>query len=262
MKSVHDVADYFINLATQDQDILTPLKLQKLCYYAQGWHLAIVNESLFFEGLEAWVHGPVAPVLYDRFKPIRSGAIAPRHRRNNSPTFSSQSGQVLARVWQTYGGYSAKKLEEITHQELPWKNARHNCLPEDRSKNPILLEDMKKYFTSVVPALHEDTNLEHLEVFGDLYSRGLLNVKDIAKALGIEVFEVPFLLENLGAARTLEVIVMSDDEMADKLEKIRADRLARRGKPIYSKEAVLRDVVSSQRLEGIDVREWARTKVN
>ena len=88
MSSVHDVADFFINLASADQDSLTHLKLQKLCYYAQGWHLALQGKPLFAARLEAWAHGPVAPVLYDRFKPIRYHAISPRSRLNPSPTFS------------------------------------------------------------------------------------------------------------------------------------------------------------------------------
>jgi hypothetical protein len=99
------------------------------------------------------------------------------------------------------------------------------------------------------------------EVLADLYAQGILEIQDIAKALSIEVFEVPFLLEKLGATRPLHVILMSSDEIAAKLAKIQSDRLARNGTPVYSKEAVVRDIVSSQRLEGLDAREWARKEL-
>lgn len=40
----------------------SPMKLQKLCYYAQGYALAEGFE-LFPEDLQAWQHGPVIPEL-------------------------------------------------------------------------------------------------------------------------------------------------------------------------------------------------------
>ena len=44
------------------------LKLQKLVYYAQAWHLALRDVPLFEEDFEAWVHGPVIPALYQEYK--------------------------------------------------------------------------------------------------------------------------------------------------------------------------------------------------
>ncbi|MDM3846430.1 MAG: DUF4065 domain-containing protein [Aphanizomenon gracile PMC649.10] len=45
----------------------SPMKLQKLCYYAQGYALAEEKE-LFPEDFQAWQHGPVIYDLYYRYK--------------------------------------------------------------------------------------------------------------------------------------------------------------------------------------------------
>ena len=65
MISCQDVANYFLSLCDEDAgDLISNLKLQKLVYYAQGFHLAISGEPLFDEKIMAWEHGPVIPQLY------------------------------------------------------------------------------------------------------------------------------------------------------------------------------------------------------
>jgi uncharacterized phage-associated protein len=44
------------------------MKLQKLLYYCQGWHLAWDGEPLFGEEFEAWLSGPVCRELYELHK--------------------------------------------------------------------------------------------------------------------------------------------------------------------------------------------------
>ena len=45
-------------------DTLSNLKLQKLLYYMQGFHLAFFDEPFFNESIEAWTYGPVVPVVF------------------------------------------------------------------------------------------------------------------------------------------------------------------------------------------------------
>src|ERR1700735_3635265 len=74
MRTEHDmvtpaqVADYLLATSRQRGEPLSNLKLQKLIYYAQAWHLALYNKPLFNEDFEAWIHGPVLPSQYHRFK--------------------------------------------------------------------------------------------------------------------------------------------------------------------------------------------------
>ena len=46
MANVFDVAAYIL----QQQGRMTTMKLQKLCYYAQAWHLTWTGHSLFPAG--------------------------------------------------------------------------------------------------------------------------------------------------------------------------------------------------------------------
>ena len=59
--AANDIARYILTLSTPEVgDIISNLKLQKLLYYVQGFHLAIENEPLFMEDIQAWQYGPVS----------------------------------------------------------------------------------------------------------------------------------------------------------------------------------------------------------
>src|SRR5689334_14747494 len=80
--SCDTVADFFL-LQVDDLagDTISNLKLQKLCYYAQAWSLALDGKPLFGERIEAWAHGPAIPALYGRFKKYGFQAIETSDRR-------------------------------------------------------------------------------------------------------------------------------------------------------------------------------------
>src|SRR5580700_9423909 len=60
MAHVQDVAAYIL----RRQGAMTAMKLQKLCFFAYGYHLAWEERALFPERFEAWANGPVSPRLY------------------------------------------------------------------------------------------------------------------------------------------------------------------------------------------------------
>ena len=68
MYSAIAVANCFLDIADAQSRPITPLKIQKLVYIAHGWHLAIYEEPLIVELVEAWKWGPVIPLLYHEFK--------------------------------------------------------------------------------------------------------------------------------------------------------------------------------------------------
>jgi hypothetical protein len=67
-------------------------------------------------------------------------------------------------------------------------------------------------------------------------------------------------LEQIHSARAPEAILLSDERRAEIDARLLADRAARRGKPIPSPEAVAREVIASQRIEGIDARAFVRSE--
>ena len=66
---IEDVADFFLKIVDRESEsTITPLKLQKILYYAQGYYLAIHDKELFPEEFEAWAHGPVNEEIYNKYR--------------------------------------------------------------------------------------------------------------------------------------------------------------------------------------------------
>ena len=135
--SCFDVANYFLALADEDAgDLVSNLKLQKLVYYAQGYHLAIFGRPLYPEKIEAWAHGPVIPKLYHTFKGHENKPIPPPVDLNLSK-FDKEAIEFLDEVYNILGQYSAWKLRNMTHDDPPWQDAvdchgeiSHNAMKE------------------------------------------------------------------------------------------------------------------------------------
>lgn len=146
MPTCFDVADFF--LASQDEeagDTISNLKLQKLCYYAQGFTVAVTGEPLFPELFQAWAHGPVLPNLYHAFKGYGASAIPKPERTfpEVREVFSSEQLEILDEVKEVYGQFSAWKLRDMTHHEKPWMDAFSN---DPFSTTVIPLESMAAFF--------------------------------------------------------------------------------------------------------------------
>ena len=120
MAMVSEIANYFLSLADEEAgDLILNLKLQKLVYYAQGFHLTLFDYPLFEEPIEAWSHGPVIPELYRAFKKFGSGAI-PQPEDFDLAIIDQRSRDLLDEVYNVYGQYSAWKLRNMTHEAAPW----------------------------------------------------------------------------------------------------------------------------------------------
>ena len=122
MITAQNVANYFLLKANESEDSrISNLKLQKLIYYAQAFHLAIFGNPLFNEKFEAWAHGPVCPTIYHQYKQFGSGPINFEPKENLAEVFSSEQLELLDEVNDLFGQFSAWKLRNMTHEDDPWK---------------------------------------------------------------------------------------------------------------------------------------------
>ena len=148
-----DIADYFIWLANESGSFISNLKLQKLVYYAQAWHLALYDQPLFDEDFEAWIHGPVIPVLYQQYKSFGRKPID-KDVREKDIEFPSNINEFLEQLSNEYFHCDARELELMSHLEDPWLLAR-NGLDKDISCSTIISKDsMKKYYKACVEESH------------------------------------------------------------------------------------------------------------
>jgi len=125
------------------------LRLQKLLYYVQAWHLALHGEPVFYEQIEAWVKGPVVPVVFQQYKhlgymPIRNMATL------DLGTLPSGISAHVDEVLDAYAQYSGFDLSTMTHMEDPWCDARKGLSANDLSRRVITHESMRKYYSNAV----------------------------------------------------------------------------------------------------------------
>lgn len=138
--SVLNIAKAFLSISE-----MSPKKLQKLCYYAQGWHLALYDEELFSEDFQAWIHGPVVPSLYHEYKDYGWKDIP----QITGETIHEDYLAFAHEVYNTYGHLSGDQLEKLSHSEEPWKVAREDKKPWESHDGEISKESMKVYFRKI-----------------------------------------------------------------------------------------------------------------
>ncbi|MBW4615554.1 MAG: DUF4065 domain-containing protein [Desmonostoc vinosum HA7617-LM4] len=144
--SCFEIADYFIWLANETGSFISNLKLQKLVYYAQAWYVALYDIPLFAEDFEAWIHGPVIPDLYQKYKHFGWQPIL----EDAKPKLPQNIQEFLGEVAQEYFACDAYELEKMTHAEAPWNLARGN-IPADAPCNAVIKKEwIKEYYGSRV----------------------------------------------------------------------------------------------------------------
>jgi uncharacterized phage-associated protein len=154
------IANEFIKLAKESNRPISPMKLQKLVYFAHGWYLALAGNPLINEPIQAWKFGPVIPSLYHSLKAYGNSPIT-GHVRNEAETLfeepeissiddgpnvkeNEQVKELVKRIWDLYGSFSAVQLSNLTHEpKSPWSTTA------DRDKKrgvPIDQDKIRDYF--------------------------------------------------------------------------------------------------------------------
>ena len=101
-------------------ELMSNMKLQKMLYYEQGFHLAVFGTPLFEEEIEAWMYGPVVPAVYEVYKDYGYNGIDPGKVEEIS--LSDREQALFDEVYKVYGAFSAIGLMNMTHRESPWAN--------------------------------------------------------------------------------------------------------------------------------------------
>ncbi|NEU76725.1 DUF4065 domain-containing protein [Hassallia byssoidea VB512170] len=139
-----NAARYFIIRAYEDgmEAEMTNMKVQKLLYYSQSLHLALYDEPLFDEEIQAWRYGPVCPPAYRFYSEFEAKQL-PIPSKEFLLQVADDKKKLLEEIWEYFGSYHAYLLSDMTHLEFPWKKARKGLPSQASSTEPILLKDMK-----------------------------------------------------------------------------------------------------------------------
>lgn len=134
MTSARDIASVIL----ERKGAVDEMKLHKLVYYCQAWHLAWHGTPLFDEPIQAWQWGPVLPALrYSRLEPATEAEAG----------LSERAVKVLDHVLQIYGRLTAGDLSKATHVEYPYVEARLGLTPNAPSQEEIKPETMARYYS-------------------------------------------------------------------------------------------------------------------
>lgn len=137
---VLDIANHLLSCAANSEtgELMSNMKLQKMLYYEQGFHLAYFGTPLFEESIEAWMYGPVVPVVYEHYEGCGRNGIEPAEDKFS---FDNKTEEALFdEVFRVYNAYSAYGLANMTHKEKPWAST-----PEGKG-NVISQGKMKMFF--------------------------------------------------------------------------------------------------------------------
>ncbi len=140
--NVFDLADAFLSIESMSNK-----KLQKMCYYAKAWHLALGDGNIIDDTFEAWVHGPVNPDLYNKYKDYGFNSI-PKYE--NKASLPVDIVAFAEKVYEAYGHLDAYDLECLSHSEPPWKEARGNLNPWEGCQTIISESSMENYYRSIM----------------------------------------------------------------------------------------------------------------
>ncbi|WP_129543368.1 Panacea domain-containing protein [Serratia sp. 1D1416] len=144
------VANAFIERAMRGQlPDLDPMKLQKLMFYAQSWHLKIYNEPLVDDFFAKWPYGPVIPSLYHEVKHYKYNSINALISNLESngwtqsvvtptvPASDQRTNELLDKICSVYGSLRATQLSYLTHQPgTAWS--------ETREEGSVISNDLMK----------------------------------------------------------------------------------------------------------------------
>ena len=131
--SAHDVAAYIL----RREGGMSAMKLQKLVYYSQAWHLVWDEQPLFTEQIQAWANGPVVYELFDTHRGQFS--VSGQWPRGNPDALSPSERQTVDIICEHYGKLNGQALSALTHSEAPWRDAR-GSLPATARSNALITQ--------------------------------------------------------------------------------------------------------------------------
>lgn len=161
MANAHDVALFFIEIAQEQAkknlgDPMTNLRLQKLLYFAQGWHLSRYGRPLFEEELLKWPYGPVVKSVYQKYSSFKKEGISTEESLD-ADAFTQDEYSLLLDVVREYDQFATSRLVDMTHEGgTPWDRAN--------PQGVISKESIRDYFRAKGPLPAFANALKRIEV--------------------------------------------------------------------------------------------------
>jgi uncharacterized phage-associated protein len=112
----------------------------------QGYFIAVFDKKLFEEPIVTWQYGPVVVQAYEYFSKFKDRAIV-LSGKSKKVSLEGQELALFNEIMKEYGQYSAIKLMNMTHEELPWKKTFNEGMGAGKE---IPYELLKNYFKNQI----------------------------------------------------------------------------------------------------------------
>lgn len=175
MLHAEDVASIIV---ARSPGLVGRMKLLKLLYYVQAWHLAITDECAYPEKTKAWVEGPVVPQVWHAFKDPETRR--PANQNVATLEVSHMLSSVIDAVQATYGHMTGNQLSQLTHDELPWVEARAERPASEPCSDEVSVETMARF--------HRTHNLLAGQTAADIAAGGFLVQEASEAAFDVDAF--------------------------------------------------------------------------
>lgn len=140
-----ELAKYIICRMAEKGERINHLKLQKLLYYVQAWHMVYTEQPLFEEDFEAWLHGPVLRNVWNYYKTFSVMFDNLPCDEHYNVDLTEEQQEIIDDVLDEYGERSGYYLECLTHAEGPWQEARR------KGENTLISKEvMQEYYSRLL----------------------------------------------------------------------------------------------------------------
>lgn len=132
---------------------MSHLKLQKLLFYCDAYHLAYFDTQLIEDEFEAWVHGPVSRKVFKNladksilYSDLEYSPIQDMDEDAIFESLNSSQKELITSVLQLLHTWTGFQLEKATHRETPWIQAREGYGEADKCSVHINKETTRVFY--------------------------------------------------------------------------------------------------------------------
>lgn len=144
---VYQVALYVIS----KYEDTTNMALQKILYFLNGFSSKFLDDYLFNDLAQAWIHGPVYKDVYDSLSYYKSDFIEAKDLLGDYKfDLTDLEKEYIDNVASLFACFSGSCLRNMSHLTNPWIIAREGLEEEEYSDRIIDQRDIKKYFEDII----------------------------------------------------------------------------------------------------------------
>lgn len=149
MSNILDAGQYVTELIPG----VDKMKLYKICFFSQGWHLAWTGLPLFEGELQAWAKGPVPYDLRRSTEHVARGWTIPNVPGGDSSALSPFARATIESVVNFYSSLTSAELSDMSHGRA-WQEARGSAADGEHCSNALSITTMRKEFTDLLHSGH------------------------------------------------------------------------------------------------------------